>query len=198
MKLFVFAGPNGSGKSTIVSSFLRENASIPYICPDSIFLEYEQQHFFTDTMSLEDKYKKCLDDAEELRECHLEQSLDFCFETVFSRPDKIDFLKKAKKRGYQISSFFVGVNSPEICIERVRQRVEQGGHDVPEEKIVARYGRTMDNLKSLMDIADKINIYDNSGNGFLPVYFRENKKERLFSENIFECEWVEQYLLPYI
>jgi predicted ABC-type ATPase len=80
-----------------------------------------------------------------------------------SSPDKIDFLAKAQTAGYRTYLYYVATEDPAINISRVRERVEKGGHPVPEDKIVSRYYRS---LELLMDAVLKTNrayIFDNSG-----------------------------------
>ncbi len=84
------------------------------------------------------------------------------FETVFSAPDKVEFLERAKDAGYFIRVFFVGTTDPRINAARVAGRYMLGGHTVPIEKIVSRYERSMAQLASAIAIADRVYLYDNS------------------------------------
>jgi predicted ABC-type ATPase len=85
------------------------------------------------------------------------------FETVFSDPvgDKMSFLKEALSTGYTVVVCFIGVSAPEICGERVAMRVSQGGHDVPTDKLVARYPRTLANLQAAIRELPHVLIFDN-------------------------------------
>ena len=67
----------------------------------------------------------------------------FTFETVMSSPDKVNFLAQAQKSGYRTYLYFIATNNPLINISRVKNRVTEGGHDVPKEKIVSRYYRSL-------------------------------------------------------
>ena len=98
-----------------------------------------------------------------LRSTLLETEQTFSFETVFSHPGKIDFIKSSNDKGYRTYLYFVSTNSPEINIERVKQRVLEGGHDVPEGKIRDRYKKSLHNLAPAMKIAYRTYIFDNSG-----------------------------------
>jgi predicted ABC-type ATPase len=77
-------------------------------------------------------------------------------------PDKLDFVARAKTAGYFVRVFFIGTNDPPINAARVAGRVMAGGHTVPIEKIISRYGRSMANLTAAIDIADRVYVYDNS------------------------------------
>lgn len=61
--------------------------------------------------------------------------------------------------------FFIGTSDPRINAARVANRVMKGGHTVPIEKIISRYGRSMANLAGAIDVADRVNVYDNSIDG---------------------------------
>ena len=101
--------------------------------------------------------------ADYLRHSLLKTNETFSFETVFSHPDKVSFIEKANKQGYRAYLYFVSTNSPEINMERVKERVLQGGHDVPKSKILKRYKRSLDNLLPAMKLAYRSYIFDNSG-----------------------------------
>ena len=85
--------------------------------------------------------------------------------TVFSAPDKIDFLARARDAGYFVRVFFIGTKDPKINAARVAGRVMEGGHTVPIEKIVSRYVRSMANLSGAIALADRVYVYDNSIDG---------------------------------
>ncbi len=83
-------------------------------------------------------------------------------ESVFSAPDKLDFIQRAKEAGFFIRFFFIGTDSPEINAARVARRVLHGGHEVPIPKIISRYSKSIANASMALQIADRGYIYDNS------------------------------------
>ena len=93
----------------------------------------------------------------------LEAQLSFTFETVMSSDDKIAFMLKARESGYRTYLYFVATEDPDININRVRNRVAAGGHPVPTEKIVQRYGRCLSLLPVAIAASDRAYIFDNSG-----------------------------------
>lgn len=101
--------------------------------------------------------------ADAIRHELLAQGSTFTFETVMSSPDKIDFMRKAQMRGYRTYLYFVATDDPEINISRVRLRVSQGGHDVPEDLIRSRYVRSIGLLDEACSVANRAYIFDNSG-----------------------------------
>lgn len=167
-EVVVFAGPNGSGKSTITELL---KPPMDYINADEI-----------------KKNIKCSDLeaaqlAEKQREEHIERSSEFCFETVLSTQRNIKLLKKAKKKGYFIRCYYVLTADPMINVWRVKSRVESGGHDVPEEKIIQRYDKALELIKDLVKICDVCHIYDNSGSK--PFRIFKKRKEEVYYD---ECE----------
>lgn len=102
--------------------------------------------------------------AENLRNELLQEGRSFCFETVFSHPSKIDFMAKAKAMGYEVILVFVHLSSPDLNKARILQRIEEGGHSVPEHKVESRIPRTMENIKTAIQLADKAYLLDNSSN----------------------------------
>lgn len=101
--------------------------------------------------------------ADFIRRELLAAGLSFTFETVMSSPDKVDFMRQAQAQGFRTYLYFVATADPDINIARVRQRVAEGGHDVPSDKIVQRYGRSIDLLGQACDASNRAYIFDNSG-----------------------------------
>jgi len=93
----------------------------------------------------------------------VKQRESFVFETVFSDPvgDKLAFLRDAAKAGYTVVLCFIGVSGPAVSEERVAMRVSQGGHDVPTEKLIARYPRTLANLRAALRELTHVLVFDN-------------------------------------
>ncbi len=145
--VLVFAGPNGSGKSTVTKGF---DIIGEYINADDI----KKQQACTDLEAAQ--Y------ATALREDAVKNKRDFTFETVLSSPRNVELLKNAKALGYRIEVVFVLTADPQINVARVVDRVKNGGHDVPKDKIISRYYKSLDNLSKLLKIADIMWVVDNS------------------------------------
>jgi predicted ABC-type ATPase len=101
--------------------------------------------------------------ADFIRHKLLAARISFTFETVMSSPDKVEFLHKAQQAGFRTYLYFVATADPEINVDRVRHRVETGGHPVPEDKIISRYANSLDLLSDAVSFADRAYIFDNSG-----------------------------------
>ena len=125
----------------------------------------------------------------------------FSFETVFSHPGKLDLMRQAKAAGYKVYLYFISTEDPDINVQRVKQiRVKQGGHDVPKDKIISRYHRTMANYKEAMELAYHAYVWDNSGQGatlFCELKrFDDNERWMIDTENV-PFWFVEHYLRHY-
>ena len=157
-KLIIIAGPNGSGKTTITEQLLSHEwgDECIYINPDNIARDK-----FGDWNS-EDAVLKAAKFATEQRYQLLDSGKSVVFETVLSSEEKLEYIKKAKDAGYFIRVFFVCTESPSINAARIACRYMEGGHSVPIEKIVSRYGKSISNCKKLITLVDRLYVYDNS------------------------------------
>jgi len=97
-----------------------------------------------------------------LREKLMERKVSFTIETVMSHPSKVDLLAHAQAKGYRTYLYYIATEDPDINVSRVENRVRLGGHDVPEEKIVARYYRSLDLLPRAIAHTNRAYIFDNS------------------------------------
>ena len=97
-----------------------------------------------------------------LREYMLGKRMRFTFETVFSHPSNLDIMQRATEAGYKVYLYFVSTESPEINKFRVKFRVTQKGHDVPEDKIESRYYKSLNMLYDAAQIAYQCFFFDNS------------------------------------
>lgn len=145
------AGPNGAGKTTFYRAHLAK-AGLRFVNADELARELEIDAY------------EAAEVAKNVREALAEQRVSFVFETVFSDPvgEKLEFLKRASVLGYEVVLCFIGLESPDLSDERVAMRVMQGGHDVPSEKLVARYPRTLANLRRAIRELPHVLVFDNS------------------------------------
>lgn len=153
-ELWAIVGGNGSGKSTFFKQFL-EPQGIPFINADVIAKEISPDNPV-------DASYAAAELASKQREQAIKDHQNFCFETVFSHPSKIDLLAQAKAAGYEINLVVIYLCNADLNKARVKQRVSEGGHDVPEEKIEARISKTHDNIAVAVDLCDYVYLFDNS------------------------------------
>jgi predicted ABC-type ATPase len=131
--------------------------------------------------------------ADFLRHQLLKTGETFSFETVFSHPSKLDFMRKANSAGYKCYLYFAAVASPDISVARVRQRIQQGGHGVPEGRIRKRYHRTLDNLLEAIRLSYRAYVFDNSLKMKLVAEVRPDRVLRL--EGDYVPAWFENSVL---
>ncbi len=151
--LFIIAGPNGAGKTSVVS----RKINIPSIDPDRKAKEISPN--FPQNAALK-AGKQSLQEIQRL----IKENQSFAIETTLSGKMHIKLMEKIKEKGWNIGFAYVGLDSPEISIRRVRERTQKGGHFVPDEDVRRRYARGLKNLKKAYDLADYVLIFNNSGN----------------------------------
>ena len=158
--LVLVAGPNGAGKSTFIELYL-DGLGLPYVNADHIarILRTAQPG-----LSQRQLDQRAFEEAERLRDDLLQLRIGFCTETVFSDPvgSKLDFLERARAAGFFVILVFIGLENPGISAGRVIQRVARGGHDVPRDRLIARFPRTLKNLRDAVPIVNEAFLYDNT------------------------------------
>ena len=98
-----------------------------------------------------------------LRQRWIASGESFTFETVMSGRDKIDVLKLAKRKHYRTYLYFICTDDVAINEARIANRVSQGGHPVPPEKVATRYERSLGQLAKAIKTVDRAYLFDNSG-----------------------------------
>lgn len=117
--------------------------------------------------------------ADFFKEQYLKHRISFSFETVFSHPAKIDILRRAQAAGFKTYMYFVATENPVINVNRIKERVALGGHDVPEEKTRSRYLRCMEQVRYALPYLNRAYFFDNSTQQSL--YLAEYESEVGFS-----------------
>lgn len=129
-------------------------------------------------------------------EC-INRGISFSQETVFSHPSKVAALAKAASAGYRTYLYYVATDSPAVNSQRVAERYAQGGHSVPQEKITARYVRSLENLPLSVPYLWRAFFFDNSG--LEMRYLASWSKGSGFEFFAPPCEqpaWFRRYALP--
>ena len=153
-QLWVLVGGNGSGKSTFYRKYLKPRG-MPFVNADVL----AKQVFPDDPEG--NSYEAAMY-AAQMREELLKDGSTFCFETVFSHPSKIDFIARAKAFGYHVVLIVLHVENSSLNKARISQRVEEGGHSVPDDKVESRIPRTLENIRKAIPLCDQVRILDNS------------------------------------
>ena len=155
---FLLAGPNGAGKSTLFKALVARGT----IAPTLEFINadlHEAAHLqhITDPVARSEAARQWADTR---RSACLREGRSFASETVFSHASKLDLIDEAHAAGFFVNLLVVCMDDPRRLLPRVRQRVAEGGHDVPVQRILDRYPRTLANLTTAVRRADVAFLYD--------------------------------------
>jgi predicted ABC-type ATPase len=155
------AGPNGSGKSSTYQTLEFESTarSIWIINPDLLTVRIQQ----VEGLELRAANLQAVKRIETWLEVSIQAHQTIGVETVLSTDKYRRLVLAAKALQFTVHFTYVILDSPERNIERVRMRVEKGGHAVPEDKIVERYARSLAQMPWFLDQANEAWLYDNSG-----------------------------------
>ncbi len=153
-KYIIFAGVNGAGKSTLYQT----NPSLfrmPRINMDEIVREFGSWKVSQDVMKAGKIAVKRL-------KKFIEEGISFNQETTLCGKSILRNMELAKSAGYTIEMYYVGLDSAEIAKERVRLRVMNGGHGIPEQEIDRRYLESLQQLEKALALCDLVELYDNT------------------------------------
>jgi predicted ABC-type ATPase len=159
LRVIIIAGPNGAGKTTFAREFLPNEADCP-IFVNADLIAAGLAPFAPETAALQ-AGRLMLQEIER----HFAARDSFAFETTLSGRGYVKSIRRWQAAGYDVSLFFLRLDTPETAIARVAQRVKQGGHHIPETVIRRRFASGLDNFKHLYAPAvDAWALYDNTGN----------------------------------
>jgi predicted ABC-type ATPase len=150
-RLIFLAGPNGAGKSTYYRSFLNRSG-----------LQFVSANELSGKLGIPNEEAASFADG--ARETLLSERESFITKTVFSDPvgAKLGFLRRAMESGYDVQIHFIGISDAGLSEARVIQRVYQGGHDVPSDRLARRFDQSLKNLAEAIKFVPDVRIFDNS------------------------------------
>lgn len=157
-QIHVLAGVNGAGKSSIVGATIRDKGG-QYYNPDEAAREIVAAN---PGLGQAEANAAAWEQGRRLLQRAIDEGLDFTFETTLGGNTMPALLAEAAKRGRQVHVFYVGLDSADTCIERVRQRVRAGGHDISDADIRRRFRHSLINLVKLLPVLTGLRVYDNS------------------------------------
>lgn len=160
-------GANGSGKSTL-RNYLNLSEIQTNIDPDALNRIAKYQHKENYQLYASKQALRLFSQA-------IDQHLNLCMESTLSGKGTIKRIQQAKARGYYLIGYFLGVNGVEININRVKNRVLQGGHDIEKSLIIRRYDESIKNLLKVYSLFDELYIIDNT-NEFYELQFSKYKQ----------------------
>jgi predicted ABC-type ATPase len=158
---WIVAGPNGSGKSSLYGNTEIEafDKSVCIINPDLLTLRIQE----IEGLALNEANLQAVVRIEAWLDASMRAHQTVGVETVLSTDKYRRLVVAAKERQFAFRLIFVMLASPDLNVQRVRMRVEKGGHDVPEESIRRRWFRSLAQLPWFLEQADQAVRFDNSG-----------------------------------
>ena len=146
--LYVVAGPNGCGKSTLTRTTLF--GAIDVIDPDAIFRDLVADH-----------PGQAAREALRRRRVAVRTGRTHLVETTLSGSGILHHMETARQKGYRVVLHYVSLDTVEQALDRIRNRVALGGHDIPETDVRRRFMRSHANLPVAVVRADEVFLYDN-------------------------------------
>jgi predicted ABC-type ATPase len=156
--IYVIAGPNGAGKSSIIGDVISRRG-VRTFNPDAAA---KQVRSADPSLSTEESNSVAWHEGVRLLRQAIDDRLDFAFETTLGGHTITGLLESAAAAGIDLRIWYVALDSAELHIQRVKSRVERGGHDIPVDAIRARYDQSRLNLIRLLPVLRELWLYDNS------------------------------------
>lgn len=179
--LYIIAGCNGAGKTTASYTILPEILDCKeFVNADEIAKGLSP--FQPETVSFE-AGRIMLNRIDEL----LQKEVDFAFETTLSAKSYLSIVKKAQDKGYFVTLIFFWLNSIELAKQRVKIRVNEGGHNIPEDVIERRYIRGIKNFFEIyLDKCDNVMLFNNSNKSPVLILEKEiNEDIQIINRGLF-------------
>lgn len=186
LKYILFAGVNGAGKSTLFWA-IENGINLPRVNSDEILVK---QH---GDWKNEKDVITAMREAVRLQHKYLKTKISFTQETTLAGSTIINTIAKAKAIGYEVIMYYVGLENADIAVERVRQRVINGGHGISETDIIRRYDASLNNLKSAISVCNVIYIFDNTRH-FLQVASIYNAVIKVRYDTDYGVHWLSKVI----
>ena len=152
---YLFAGVNGVGKTTLFNTMNGNVKKSFRINSDEIVREIGKWNSEIDQV-------KAAKIAIGLRNECMEKGNSFNEETTLTGKTILKLIDKVREKNYKLHLFYVGVGSPDISKERIKKRVADGGHHIPNEVVDKRYKESLKNFEKILKEFDNVVVYDNS------------------------------------
>lgn len=180
--VYIIAGPNGAGKTTFATEFLPNYAKCRnFINADLIAqgvapFSPESMAFRAGRLMLEEI------------QLYVKRGEDFGFETTLAGRSYLGLLRRIKKRGYKVHFFFLLIPTVDLALTRIRARVLDGGHDIPERVVRRRFPRSIQNfVLEYRPLADSWILFDNSGAAPKVVAFDKDGRHRILDAELYKA-----------
>jgi predicted ABC-type ATPase len=177
--IYIIAGPNCAGKTTAAYNLLPDVFNtLEFVNADEIARGLSPFNFEGVTFQAG---RIMIERLGQL----LKEKKSFAFETTLSGISYLQFLKFAKKEGYEIILFFIWLESIELAKSRVASRVRKGGHNIPAGIIERRYGKGIANFSKYAYLVNHWYIFDNSRTEYQLIARSVDRVQEIFNFDIF-------------
>ena len=168
----IIAGVNGVGKSSLTGALInRSNDLGTIIDADKITGEFNGDRIKGGKAAI-DRINSSI-----------EKGINLTQETTLSGSRTLKTINKAREHNYYIRLYYIGVNTAEESIKRIKNRVEKGGHNIHDDDVIRRYNKRFDDLIAVLPYCDEVFLYDNE-NGFVESAEYKNAKLIIKVDNV--------------
>lgn len=178
-ELIIVGGPNGSGKTTLSREFLDNKNDYQYLSADDIASEINPDNPASVRLQAGKEFYHRLEQA-------VNQHKDVLLESTLSGKSLRRIIEQVKEENYTVTLIFIFLDNEDICIQRVQARVDKGGHHVPKEDVIRRFGRSIDNFcNKYSNLSDRWMLYYNTEDSFQEVAHQMKNNLYIYDESLF-------------
>ena len=174
-KLYLVAGANGSGKTTLAHELLRDEKGLTFLNVDETAAKIGDRVGLASGRVVLTEINRMLVSGE-----------SFAMESTVSGKYHLRILGEAKSRGYETILIYVFLDSVDLNIARIKNRVLLGGHDVPEADVIRRYDRSLKSFRNITKIVDFWELYYNGINGYEQIAVGGGDMVCIFNDERYE------------
>ena len=186
--LYILAGPNGAGKTTFYQTAVQEefiSKALPFLNIDLITKNELGGYTATNFVKAEALYRERIGDL-------LRHKRDFMIESNLARDSEYNWIEKMKQSGYDIVLYYLCTDYPDdVHVKRVKERVAEGGHDVPDNIVHHRYKMSLLYLKTNLHLFTEAHLIDNEETAKVSAVLHKGK---IVLKNTPVPDWVQQTL----
>lgn len=185
-RYIIIAGVNGAGKSTLYRGMLAEDEELKNT--ERVNADDILKSLNADWRNMGDQLKAMKVAVNRIYK-FVDEGISFNHETTLAGASIKNIIQKAKQQGFEVDMYYVGLDSADLAVQRVNERVKKGGHGVPESVVRKRYEASLRNLKDVLPLCDIVKIYDNTYELNMIAGYK-NGRQVCFKE----CEWFRKWM----